>query len=164
MRYSQSFTIKRRHLERKIMLEDQNEYWLKAMRFALKKHEKQTDDDGLPYFAHVYQVANLVEHVTNDVELKVAALLHDTIEDTDTTHQELVENFGQRVADLVMELTHEGQKDSYGFYFPRLKSRDAILIKLADRMSNISRMDSWDDDRKAQYLRKTKFWKDGSDK
>ncbi len=88
-----------------------------------------------------------------------AGLLHDTIEDTNTTYEELVQFFGNRVADLVMEVTHEGQKNSKGFYFPRLKSKEGILIKFADRLSNLSRMSTWNEDRKAQYLRKSNFWK-----
>ena len=138
---------------------------MSAISFAILKHMKQVDDDGKDYFReHCAVVGRLVEGVTNDIKVIEAAYLHDTLEDTDTTYEELVEHFGQRVADLVNEVTHEGQKDHYGYYFPRLKSRDAILIKLADRMSNISRMDNWDDERKEQYLKKTKFWRDGSDK
>ena len=63
-----------------------------------------------------------------------------------------------------MEVTHEGERDAYGYYFPRLETQEAILLKLLDRASNISRMNAWDDDRKAQYLKKTKFWKDGTDR
>ena len=61
------------------------------------------------------------------------------------------------------EVTHEGQKDEYGYYFPRLKSQTGIMLKLADRLSNISRMQSWSKKRRSHYLRKTKFWKDGGD-
>jgi hypothetical protein len=58
----------------------------------------------------------------------------------------------------------ESEKDSYGYYFPRLKSQKAITIKFADRLSNLSRMNAWDEERRRQYLAKSKFWKDGSDK
>ena len=134
----------------------------RAMGFAKSKHSGQTDDDGKGYFeAHCEAVAEIVEGVTDDPMIVAAAYLHDTIEDTDTTYEELVEEFGLRVADLVNEVTHEGAKDSYGFYFPRLESRDAIMIKLADRLSNISRMDAWSENRKRQYLGKTRFWKNG---
>jgi len=137
---------------------------MKVCKFAERKHRAQKDDEGKRYYLHVWQVAQTVRMVTDDIDIITAAYLHDTIEDTDTTYREIFDNFGQVVADLVMEVTHEGKKDSYGYYFPRLKSRDAILIKLADRMSNISRMDAWDIARKEHYLRKTKFWKDGSDR
>ena len=132
--------------------------------FVRKKHKDQLDDEGIDYVnAHLWPVARILHHVGCDKEICMAGLLHDTLEDTNTTYEELVESFGKRVADLVLEVTHEGQADEYGYYFPRLKSKEAIMIKLADRLSNISRMDSWDEKRQSQYLRKTKFWKDGSD-
>ena len=58
-----------------------------------------------------------------------------------------------------MEVTQEEvEKDQKGYYFPRLKSKEAILIKFADRLSNLSRMSSWNMKRQEQYLRKSKFW------
>lgn len=139
--------------------------FFKARCFAEKAHQDQKDDDGKPYFdAHVLHVVKLVKEAGGTTDMIVAAYLHDTIEDTDTTYEDLVKEFGVKIADLVNELTHEGTKDSYGYYFPRLKSRDAIVIKLADRMSNLMRMDSWDLQRQEHYIKKTKFWKDGSDR
>lgn len=137
----------------------------KAMNFAKKKHAGQLDDEGNDYYDyHLIPVALAVTDFTGDNDIIAAALLHDTLEDTDTTYEELVREFNKKVADLVLELTHEGAKDSYGFYFPRLKSKEAIMIKLVDRASNISRMGSWDDARVKQYLKRTKFWKDGADR
>ena len=102
---------------------------------------------------------NILHTITEDIDIICAAYLHDTLEDTATTYEELKKEFGQRVADLVLELTHEGKKDEFGYYFPRLKSKDAIIIKFADRLSNLSRMDSWDIGRQAQYVSKSRFWK-----
>jgi (p)ppGpp synthase/HD superfamily hydrolase len=131
-----------------------------AYQFAKAKHEGQLDDSGKDYFLyHVCQVGELVRSVTKDSEVVAAAYLHDTIEDTDTTYEEIKKYFGNRVADLVMELTHEGNKQD-GYTFPRLKSKDAILIKFADRLSNLSRMEAWDEDRQNHYLKRSKFWKE----
>lgn len=135
----------------------------KAMSFAIRKHNGQKDDAGQDYFkGHVMQVFQLIEMVTKDEEIQAAAVLHDTLEDTDTTYEELEREFGKRIADLVLELTHEGSKEK-GYYLPRLHSKDAILIKYADRLSNLSRMQAWDAKRQAQYLRKSKFWKTGDE-
>jgi len=132
----------------------------KAYEFAKEKHKDQKDDEGKSYFdSHVLRVGNAVSELTNDDDLIVSAYLHDTLEDTDTTYEELEKEFGKKIADLVNELTHEGKKDENGFYFPRLKSKEAIMIKLIDRASNVSRMNSWDKERQAQYLKKTKFWR-----
>jgi (p)ppGpp synthase/HD superfamily hydrolase len=133
---------------------------LKAYYFAEKKHKGQLDDNGKDYFAeHCHKVARAVGILTDDEDIISAAWLHDTIEDTETTYEELVKEFNKRVADLVMEVTHEGCKDNYGYYFPRLKTKEGILIKLCDRASNISRMDTWDDKRQSQYCKRTKFGK-----
>lgn len=135
----------------------------KAIEFAMKKHKDQKDDCGRCYFeAHLMQVFQIIEVISADYVLLCASVLHDTIEDTETTYEELCDVFNSEIADLVMEVTHEGQKDSYGFYFPRLRTQRGIILKFADRISNLSRMDSWDKGRIKQYLKRSKFWKDGS--
>jgi len=132
----------------------------KARDFAMIKHKGQKDNNGEDYFMeHCFKVTCAVKELTNDIEIIQASFLHDTIEDTETTYEELVKEFGSRVADLVNEVTHEGKSDEHGFYFPRLKSANAIIIKLCDRASNISRMENWSEKRKQHYLKRTKFWK-----
>jgi len=128
----------------------------RAYDFSKAKHGDTLDDSGESYFhAHVEQVYLLVRQVTEDKYILMASLLHDTLEDTDTTIAELRHNFGNRVTELVIELT----KDGYNI-FPRLKSKEAILIKFADRLSNLSRMKVWDEKRQEKYLEKSKFWKE----
>ena len=129
--------------------------------FAREKHKGQKDDMGEDYFeSHIVPVYNILCSAgIGNHEILSAALLHDTLEDTDTTYIELLDNFGYKVANLVNEVTHEGQKDEFGFYFPRLKSKEAILIKFADRLSNLFRMDNWDVGRQEHYLKRSKFWK-----
>lgn len=131
-----------------------------AMKFAGEKHSGQIDDQGKDYFsAHVMVVLALIEKVApNDSNLQAAAILHDTIEDTETTYDELVEKFNKDVADLVMEVTHE-KDEKYGYYFPRLKTQRAIILKFMDRAQNLSRMEVWNEKRRESYLRKSKFWK-----
>jgi (p)ppGpp synthase/HD superfamily hydrolase len=133
---------------------------LKAKYFAIKKHNGKKDDEGKDYFdCHCSVVGEILMNVTEDAEIIAAAYLHDTLEDTNTTYDELIEHFGRHVADLVLEVTHAGKTDEHGYFFPNLKSRDAIMIKFADRLSNISRMSSWDVKRQEDYLKKSKFWK-----
>lgn len=137
----------------------------RAAEFARAKHGDALDDSGQLFFeAHVEQVAELLRVVAPDDEHLIAAgYLHDTIEDTGTTYAELVETFNQDVADLVMEVTQEGRRDSYGYSFPRLQSQRGITLKFADRLSNLSRMQSWSPERRAQYLRTSRFWRTGPD-
>jgi len=140
------------------------EQWEKmAYDFAKKKYEREIDDDGkTPYFdSHILKVVAILKSVTGDIDIITAAYLHDTIEDTGTTYQEIADLFGDRVVGLVYEVTHEGKgRDNY--YFPRLKSREAIMLKFADRLSNISRMTVWTEDKQTDYLRRSKFWKSDS--
>ena len=70
---------------------------------------------------------------------------------------DLVREFNKPIADLVLELTQEGDKET-GYYFPRLRSRKAVLVKFADRLSNLSRMDDWPGDRQQIYLEMSRFW------
>ena len=138
---------------------------IKAMAYAKEKHRGQEDDNGYDYYkVHLLPVGRAVSQFTDDEEVIAAAYLHDVLEDTEVTYDELKEKFGARIADLVNEVTHEGSKNKYGFYFPRLKTADGILIKLCDRASNVSRMESWAKGRREQFLKRTQFWKDGSDK
>ena len=130
-----------------------------AKAYARDAHRGQKDDTGANYFkAHIEQVVQIIKKVTDDQTIIAAAYLHDTIEDAGKTVFDIYERFGPEVALLVYELTHEGKKDNEGYYFPRLRSRKAILIKFADRLSNLSRMEAWDEKRRAQYLRKSQFW------
>ncbi len=131
----------------------------KAKQFAKEKHKGQLDDSGLDYFTtHIEQVVSILRSITQDERVLSAAYLHDTIEDTETTYEELVVLFGHSIADLVMEMTHEGDKIR-GYYFPRLHTKEGILIKFADRLSNMSRMESWPEERRTHYLKRSKFWK-----
>jgi len=130
----------------------------KALEYSSEKHKGQLDDQGRPYFyAHVVQVYGILNEVTNDEETLCAGLLHDVIEDTGVTYQELVHEFNKEIADIVLELTHHGDHE-VGYYFPSLRSKKAVLIKFADRLSNLSRMDEWPGDRQETYLKISRFW------
>ncbi len=130
----------------------------KALEYASEKHKGQIDDQGRPYFfAHIVQVFSILKDVTDDEETLCAGLLHDVIEDTDTTYEDLIHEFNKRIADLVIEMTHEGGRET-GYYFPRMQSKKAVIIKYADRLSNLSRMGDWAGDRQQQYLEISRFW------
>lgn len=136
-----------------------------AIKFAKEKHKGQIDEAGKDVFeTHLKVVGESLQVLTDNVDVICAGYLHDTLEDTNTTYDELKQKFNTNVARLVLECTDEGEKDSYGKYFPRLKTKEAILIKFIDRASNLTRMETWSDKRQNQYLRRSKFWKDGSDR
>ena len=84
---------------------------LKAAEFAARKHrdQRRKDIDSSPYINHPISVALVIAQVGNieDPEILAAALLHDTLEDTDTSVSELLEEFNETVADYVQEVTDD---------------------------------------------------------
>jgi (p)ppGpp synthase/HD superfamily hydrolase len=97
-----------------------------------------------PYVNHLAEVANILAEVTDgaDAELVAAGWLHDTVEDTGTTRDELAARFGTRVAALVMEVTDDmslskPQRRVRQIADAQHKSPGARLIKIADKISNI---------------------------
>jgi (p)ppGpp synthase/HD superfamily hydrolase len=130
----------------------------KALEYASEKHKGQLDDQGRPYFfAHIVQVHSILKDVTDDEEILCAGILHDVIEDTDTSYEDLIREFNKSIAELVGELTQQGSWET-GYYFPHLKTRKAVMVKFADRLSNLSRMDDWPGDRQQEYLGMSRFW------
>ena len=111
------------------------------------------DDEGKPFYRHPQRTAQILRMVTGDEDVIIAGYLHDLIEDTDITEDNLRDRFGDRITDLVVEVTETAADE-----FDNLKTRDAYLIKFADRLDNLSRMGAWTEGRKARYLLKSKFW------
>ncbi len=117
-----------------------------AAEFAARRHSgmarKGRGDE--PYINHLAEVANLLSQATagEDAELVAAGWLHDTIEDTKTSHDELARRFGLRVANLVTEVTDDmslsksERRRKQAEDAPK-KSAGAKLIKIADKISNI---------------------------
>lgn len=123
-----------------------------AVGFAVRRHGDQRRPAGEPYLEHLLEaVCVLVEGVgTTDVDVLRAAVLHDVVEDTDCSSDEVRERFGHRVAELVDWVTKPpvapgGSRDeTRARYLARLRDApaDALLVKLADRLSNVQRLDS----------------------
>jgi guanosine-3',5'-bis(diphosphate) 3'-pyrophosphohydrolase len=119
---------------------------LKAAYFAAEKHKNQRrkGEDGSPYINHPLFVATLLAELAEvtDVEILTAAILHDTIEDTETKKEELVELFGEKVAELVSEVTdnkalEKAVRKQLQIEHASKLSKSAALIKIADKISNI---------------------------
>ncbi len=119
---------------------------LKAARFASVKHvsQKRKGAAAQPYLNHLIEVAELVSLAIAepDTNLVAAALLHDTVEDTRTTREELVHEFGADIAGLVAEVTDDKslpkaeRKRLQVEHAPHLSAR-AQTIKIADKISNL---------------------------
>lgn len=139
---------------------------LRAACFAAEKHLAQRRKGGAaePYVNHLLDVARLVADALDepDEPLVMAALLHDTVEDTDTTHEELVRVFGEDVASLVAEVTDDTslpKADRKRLQVERapMRSARAQMIKIADKISNLRSLTvsppaGWDEARKREYV------------
>jgi guanosine-3',5'-bis(diphosphate) 3'-pyrophosphohydrolase len=114
-----------------------------AVSFAVRWHGDQTRPAGEPYVEHLLEVVTVLSDglSVTSVDILLAAVLHDVVEDTDCSLSEVRDRFGSRVAELVGWLT---KTDSRAAYLSRLKSApaDALLVKLADRLSNVQRLDT----------------------
>jgi guanosine-3',5'-bis(diphosphate) 3'-pyrophosphohydrolase len=139
---------------------------LAAAAFAAAKHrdQRRKDEFASPYINHPIAVANVLatEAAIDDETLIVAALLHDTVEDTETTFDELERSFGAEVRALVAEVTDdkdlpkEERKRRQVEQAPKA-SRRAKLLKIADKIANLRDIAStppsgWPHERKVAYL------------
>lgn len=119
---------------------------LDAVMFAAERHKNQRrkDVEASPYINHPIALAHLLATTGGVEDLAVlrAAILHDTVEDTETTEAELRERFGHAVADIVMEVTDDKslpkqrRKELQVEHAPH-KSTGAALVKLADKTCNL---------------------------
>lgn len=138
----------------------------KAVAFAADKHRNQRrkDAEASPYINHPIALANVLanEGGVEDVTVLCAAVLHDTIEDTETTSEELQAIFGPKVASVVMEVTDDKslekslRKQRQVEHAPHI-SKEAKLVKLADKISNLrdiiaSPPADWSAERKQAYF------------
>ena len=119
-----------------------------AFEFARDSHQGQLRKDGSPYITHPLEVAHLVAELGLDSDSIMAALLHDTIEDTEATHEEVAKRFSPTVADLVEGVTkltkmnfastEEKQMENLRkMLMAMAKDVRVILIKICDRVHNI---------------------------
>jgi guanosine-3',5'-bis(diphosphate) 3'-pyrophosphohydrolase len=138
----------------------------KALAFAAYKHrdQRRKDADASPYINHPIALADVLvnEGGITDVEVLCAALLHDTVEDTATTHEELLDEFGSRIARIVAEVTDDKRlpkaerKRLQVEHAPHI-SHEAKLVKLADKLVNLRDVAErppagWDLQRRREYF------------
>lgn len=121
----------------------------KAIVFATEAHSGVFRKGGKsPYIVHPMEAASIAARMTDDIEVIAAAVLHDVIEDTPTTAEQLEEMFGKRVADLVMRDSEDKREDRPAAETWEIRkqetldavqkaSRDEQIIILSDKLSNL---------------------------
>ena len=137
-----------------------------AVAFAADKHRNQRrkDAEASPYINHPIALANVLanEGGIDDPSILCAAILHDTIEDTETTAEELQAIFGVKIASVVLEVTDDKSLEKHARKQRQIEhaphiSTEAKLVKLADKISNLrdilkSPPADWTVERKRAYF------------
>ena len=138
----------------------------KAHKLAEKAHEGQFRQSGESYIHHPLAVALILADLKLDYYCIVAAILHDCIEDTPVTKDEVEQEFGSQVAHIVegvskltnLEFTSSSQKQAKNFQklvFAMSKDMRVMIIKLADRLHNMRTLESMSDEKKIQKAKET---------
>ena len=148
------------------------EEYLKALEYASKAHGDQKTPKGLPYITHVTSVAMEVIHACYESKLDKekanlaisCALLHDTIEDTNITYDDLYVDFSEAVANGVESLSKDKTLESKQEQMKRSiemlleQPYEVQMVKLADRITNLSTPpEHWDKDKRQAYLKEASF-------
>ena len=143
----------------------------KAIQFATKAHEGQFRRSGDPYISHPLAVMKIVEDWGMDEDTIIAAVLHDTVEDTSITLQDIKEQFGEQVAFLVDGVTKLGTARSgmrdIDTYLPQTRDNllrllvatgsdiRVLIIKLADRLHNLRTLSALPPDKQKKIAKET---------
>ena len=137
----------------------------KAFNFAIEAHKNQKRISGAPYVVHPVAVANILAELKLDSATIITGLLHDTIEDTKTTYEVVLKEFGKEVADLVDGVTkisaleEKSLDSSQAENFRKLilaTSKDirVLLVKLADRLHNMRTINAFKSEEKKKRIAK----------
>jgi len=135
--------------------------YVQAIQFVLEKHRGQKRIGGRPYIVHPLAVGLLVSSLTDDYYTISAAFLHDVLEDTNTTEDEIKNIFGNTVLTFVKEVTNmpkiEVDDGRVEYYIKKMSfmSPEALLIKLADRLNNVSDLNRAYEPFKSNYSAET---------
>lgn len=138
----------------------------KAGDFATKAHDGQNRKSGEPFVIHPYNVAFILSELEMDDEAIVAGLLHDTVEDTSCTINDIKENFGENVALLVEGVTKLGKipystkqeqqvENLRKMFLAMAKDIRVIIIKLADRLHNMRTLKSMSEEKQREKAHET---------
>ena len=138
----------------------------RAVDYARNKHKDQKRKDGSPYIIHPLAVAAIVSEMGLDTDAILGALLHDCIEDTDASYDEIAKLFGETVAELVegvtkltradFSTTEEAQMENLRKMFMAMsKDIRVVLIKIADRLHNMRTMQYQSPEKQVKKCRET---------
>ncbi len=126
--------------------------------FIKEKHKGQKRIQGTPYYIHPLEVSNILDKKGFSKEYQIVGLFHDLLEDTDTTYEELVQISNKKIADTVRLLTKEKGYVMSEYINRIMKNEMARMVKLADRLHNLSETHFASEKFKERYIKETEEW------
>ena len=153
--------VKEKVFAKDLDLASKEELFAKALSYAALKHQSQKRIGGTPYIYHPMKVAEIVKDAGYGLEYQIVAILHDTLEDTDATEEEILQ-FGDDVLEAVILLTRIKGMDENAYVNEILKNKMAAVVKNADKIGNLCDA-AYCEDRKwaKRYLGKAKRYYQG---
>lgn len=129
-----------------------------AIEFMKERHEGQKRKQGTPYYTHPLAVREMLKEKGFSETYQIVGLFHDLIEDTDTTYEEILEMTNLEIAEAVKLVTKENgyvMKE----YMERIKKNHmARMVKLADRIHNLSELSVTSKEFQKRYIKETQEW------
>lgn len=130
----------------------------KYIEYMKEKHEGQMRKQGTPYYLHPLEVSNILKEKGFPIEYQIVGLFHDLLEDTNTTYEEIKRISNEEIAKSVELLT---KKTGYVMkqYIENIKNNDiAKMVKLADRIHNLSEAHYGSKEFQNKYIKETEEW------
>ncbi len=142
------------------------EKFIEAFEFSMKAHDGQKRRSGESYIWHPVHVVEILAEYEADETTLIAAMLHDVVEDTDVSHEEIVRLFGENVAEIVEGVTKLGRlnfssaeeakiENFRRMFLAMAKDIRIVIIKLADRLHNMRTLKFLDEDKRRRIARET---------
>jgi len=129
----------------------------RALLIAEKAHQNQTYGGVYPYMFHIHQVVEIAENLECEDDIIVACALHDTLEDTELSYNNIKNEFGENVAEIVYAVTNElgrNRKERHAkTYFKIRANWKATVVKLCDRIANMEHSKKYNDGMLKMYLK-----------
>ena len=127
-----------------------------AIAFAVEHHDGQLRKNGTPYLYHPLKVAETLMSAGYDETYQIVGILHDVLEDTDATYEQINERFGDEVADAVLAITRlDGEDESH--YVQRVLQNDiSAVVKNVDKLDNLNDIIDLDKETALKYVKKAK--------
>lgn len=129
-----------------------------CVEYMKEKHKGQKRKQGTPYYTHPLEVSNILKNKGFNVEFQIAGLFHDLLEDTDITYDDILAITNENIANCVMLVTKEKGYNMEDYIERIRKNEMARMVKLADRIQNLSELKYTDEGFKKKYIAETKFW------